>query len=255
MNGNFRLMMMVVLLTLRLPFPTERPKNNWIYSVVKMIISHWLWVIYHRLELQPTRRTTTNGTETHRDNCRSSDRRVQLDRKDFSMRIRHLGRKRAIYLLKWPTTTKKKIKHWKCRFSEGSIVCWLTHFSWYDVEMFSIVDEQWCRNDLWYPLPLKCEWRRLIIKNGRLNGWKVGILPKNVLSLAFRFDAFVFRCHDYWSIFIVQSKEGSGFLSSLVDAFQCSKRCWCSSIMYYLGGGGIRDRRCTQLHDSSSVAF
>lgn len=56
-----------------------------------MTIFHLLLVIYHRLEPQPTHRTTINGTETRRDNFRNFDRLVQHDKIDFLMKIARLN--------------------------------------------------------------------------------------------------------------------------------------------------------------------
>lgn len=77
--------------TLLLLFPKVQPKNNWICVAVKMITFHLLWVIYRRLELQPIHHTTIIENEIRHDSFQCSDRQVQLDRIDFSMKIIRLN--------------------------------------------------------------------------------------------------------------------------------------------------------------------
>lgn len=71
---------------MQLPSRAVPTNSNWIFEAVKMIISHLLLVIGHRLEPQPIRRTTTSEIERRRDNFQNFDRQVQRDRIDFSMR-------------------------------------------------------------------------------------------------------------------------------------------------------------------------
>lgn len=77
-------------------FLIVQPKSNSILAAVEMTISHLLLVIYHRLELLPTRHTTKDGNEIHRDNFRNFDRPVQHDKIDFLTKIIRPNMKLAI---------------------------------------------------------------------------------------------------------------------------------------------------------------
>lgn len=76
-----------------------------------MTISHLLLAIYHRLEPQPTHRTTIIGTETHRDNFRNFDRPVQHDKRDFLTKIARLNTILAIGHLRNEQTRNKYINN------------------------------------------------------------------------------------------------------------------------------------------------
>lgn len=82
-----------------------------------------------------------------------------------------------------------------------------THFARYNVELFAIVDEQRRLHNLRNAFPLKCEWRRLVVKNRWLNCLKIGIFPEHTLSLTFSFDAFVFGRHGFVRVVVVVNVE------------------------------------------------
>lgn len=157
-----------------------------------MTIFHLLLVIYHRLELPPTRHTTIDGNETHRSCLRNFGRPALLCRRDFLTKIIRPSMKLAIgplrnkklksrkkntekILLKCSQNSRKTTKivllFVSFRFNYTSYIILnndqfqfysfsssfarslsnlsqmsvcnfiFTHFAWYNIELFAIIDE------------------------------------------------------------------------------------------------------------------
>lgn len=93
----------------------------------------------------------------------------------------------------------------------------LTHFARNNIEFLAIADELRRWYNFRYPFPLKRKRWRLIIEYGCLCCLKIGIFPKYIFTFTFRFDAIVFRCHDFCNVQCLKVHQHTlGIFSSLL---------------------------------------